>query len=272
MNLPTTGNTEALPILDELPPTQVIDEGIDDEGGLKFCSNWLLKGPQGTWWKPDDNFIVALALTEACCKFGKGKVYWVPMAYGYAPEFNVVDTAFLFAHSQAPKLLYEPCRWGEDEKSDWENMSHSDRLAHCNGWIGLIPGLMPVMPIELTYNTVERANIRFKARNNEEAGATANLIIAPKAYLGWSNQLKEGAQLVGATSSSLVSPQWWEGDSDHLESNHRRKDSLDVVRGLWDMYFEEEASSNNFVKEIFAYMKDFPRQWESLGGRPETLF
>lgn len=66
------GGAASLPSLDELDPTKTIDEGVDMAGRLQFRPLLTIGGGVKTW--AEGYHVVALALTEACCHFGVGKV------------------------------------------------------------------------------------------------------------------------------------------------------------------------------------------------------
>lgn len=66
------GGAASLPSLDELDPTETIDQGVDVAGGLQFRPLLTIDGPVKTW--AEFYHVVALALTEACCQLEVGKV------------------------------------------------------------------------------------------------------------------------------------------------------------------------------------------------------
>ena len=96
--------------------------------------------------------------------------------------------------------------------------------------------------------------------------------IVPKAYLGWSTQLREKAQL--QMNTKLKAPedhQHYRCDVAHFEANHRRLSTTDVVQGLWDMYGSGEPRSVCFFHEILAAKSYFWVEWVKAGGGREPL-
>lgn len=65
-----------LPILSELPPSDEIYQGVDDNGWLLLRSN-LVYNQRAYVYAVKERLLVALALTEVCCEMGKGKVRMV---------------------------------------------------------------------------------------------------------------------------------------------------------------------------------------------------
>ena len=63
-----------LPSLDDLDLHEPIDQGVDKAGGLQFYPHISTRLTLSSRDCVSDAQIVALALTEACCKLGTGKV------------------------------------------------------------------------------------------------------------------------------------------------------------------------------------------------------
>ena len=59
--------------LSELAPSDKIYEGVNDKGWLLLRSN-LVYNQKAYVHAVTERLLVALALTEVCCKTGKGKV------------------------------------------------------------------------------------------------------------------------------------------------------------------------------------------------------
>jgi len=66
------GGAASLPTLDELDPTETIDQGVDVAGGFQARPLLSIDDPVKTYTQ--EYHIVAPALTEACCQLGIGKV------------------------------------------------------------------------------------------------------------------------------------------------------------------------------------------------------
>ena len=60
-------------MLSELPPSDKIYQGVNDNGWLLLRSN-LVYNQKAYVYAVTERLLVALALTEVCCKMGKGKV------------------------------------------------------------------------------------------------------------------------------------------------------------------------------------------------------
>ncbi|KAL8671052.1 MAG: hypothetical protein Q9168_004445 [Polycauliona sp. 1 TL-2023] len=260
-------------LLHELDPSVSMDQGLDSIGGLKYRANIFINNKATSENTPlEDRQLVALALTEACCKIGSGKVFWV--ALPQKPDLselhwdasNQLAYEATFAYEQAPKLVYQLYNWGDIDKSYWLGLKHSDRLAFLQlfGADINLTGI-PLLPIELSYDALERTVTVFNGLNDEETGPKATLIIAPKAYLGWSRQLKQGAELVVEDYTTTL----WNCDLQHLET-YRRKTSIDVVNGLFEMMVREnEPRAVCFLKDIVEYMRELHVKMTKLGSKVE---
>ena len=71
-------NLQGLISLDTLSPSDKIYQGVNDDGGLVLRSGLVYQEKESIY-TVTERHLVALALTEICCKLGKGKV----TAYSY---------------------------------------------------------------------------------------------------------------------------------------------------------------------------------------------
>lgn len=125
---------------------------MKNNGGLRFRPSVMYNqaGGDSSYTRLGGIQLVALALPEACCHFGIGKVRlprmcWMDRTdpvllkvyFFPKPEMiNIGDSTMpdyaKFAYLSFPELIYIPHHWAAVEKSDWlvmRHLGHSPTLA-----------------------------------------------------------------------------------------------------------------------------------------------
>ena len=131
----------------DLDPQESIDEGLDQEGGLQFRANLeQFVGQTAHGRTPiEDAQLVAMSLTESCCKLGIGKVShpYAPIQLTFTDELGILvpipmnmrrkwpkdkfqnmPPKAVYSYKQLPELIYVPFHWSTTDKSDWLAMNH----------------------------------------------------------------------------------------------------------------------------------------------------
>lgn len=139
------------------PREQDIYQGADGNGGFKFAANLTHRNAKyqriiDKDYPLKERYLAALMLTEACSDIRRGKVcnilgyysmqllierpqvYYVPMKIELginSPRISNEDraTATRIYH-RVPKLVYEPCEWGDEDVQTWKDMNHGGMLLY----------------------------------------------------------------------------------------------------------------------------------------------
>ncbi|KAL8835993.1 MAG: hypothetical protein Q9176_006562 [Flavoplaca citrina] len=161
-------------------------QGIGEDGSFHFLTNMVISKPQA---RITERYLMAVALTEICYKYGMGMVLYFPMpsmpAKPRLPETaGLIWDACLQAYGRLPALVYVPYVWGPVDKRAWELQSgkgtsvpystrRSDRLISLNARTGSIMRKDIVMPVDLTFSLeipVTHLEAFHTAFPNEQAG------------------------------------------------------------------------------------------------------
>ncbi|KAI4264632.1 MAG: hypothetical protein L6R42_000272 [Xanthoria sp. 1 TBL-2021] len=255
------------------PREQDIYQGADGNGGFKFAANLTHRNAKyqriiDKDYPLKERYLAALMLTEACSDIRRGKVYYVPMKIELginSPRISNEDraTATRIYH-RVPKLVYEPCEWGDEDVQTWKDMNHGVRLALLNSRAGWVKRSDLVLPIDLVWEDEEKRTTRLNAyleRSHLEpqphpAGAT--LAITPKAYLGWHNELSKNA-----TDRGFVKSGWEDSAGAFLTADDKTLEGFkmdnakEVVQKLRGMYFEGRPRSVIRFQEAIDGIIDF---------------
>ena len=116
---------------------------------------------------------------------------------------------------------------------------------------------------------LKQKTVRLNGYCTEETGCMANLLIVPKAYLGWCTDLQDGAcyEISGASleKSYNGAGAWWKADIKTLKK-HQQPDAKAVVQRLEEMYFEGKSRSGSRFGDILKAAINFHRKWVQSGG------
>ncbi|KAL8782351.1 MAG: hypothetical protein Q9213_005472 [Squamulea squamosa] len=181
--------------LNNIAKDEPIYQGTDAKGQLLFRPHLKIWSSAEVIDLPKRG-LIALGLTEVCCRKGKGKVFFLSM-----PEH--------IARKQ------------------------EDRLQALNARAGGLMPEDPVMPVEMKYEPVERVTFKIQGLISENAGSKAILAIMPKAYIGWYPELQRGTAAAWGKTEILGAV--YTVDHMALENIHV-PDAEHVVDKLWEMY------------------------------------
>ncbi|KAL8707765.1 MAG: hypothetical protein Q9225_007710 [Loekoesia sp. 1 TL-2023] len=185
-------------LIGKVPPTENVYQGTDKDKRLLFRQNIYDEVVTKVTGYLTGSPLVALGLTEVCCRIGKGKVLWMDVGSNVpklaketaAPEL-VAKT--VRAHSRMPDLLYIPYIWGARDQAHWAAMEHNNRLQTLNARAGALMLTDVVMP----------EMFQFDAYSDEHSGCKALLAIVPKAFIGWCWQFHEKAIALHTSGGSI---------------------------------------------------------------------
>ncbi|KAL8870704.1 MAG: hypothetical protein Q9174_003312 [Haloplaca sp. 1 TL-2023] len=199
--------------------TENIYQGTDDAGRMCFRQNTRITTDLQGSWTPGIA-LVAMGLTEACCRIGTGKVYYVPTAKRYSKDPGTSGskthdpTQRVWGFYRMPKLLYIPYHWSKEDKDSWLGMSH---------YMG---------------NSQEQWFIN--ANVNDTSGPKVLLAIVPKTFLGWHTQMRQTASAAGKFQGgglAMDDPRGsWHITDDTAMAEHRCENAEAVIEELCRMY------------------------------------
>ncbi|KAK5061415.1 hypothetical protein LTR84_007957 [Exophiala bonariae] len=200
---------------------------------------WDFRGKGGS--SPiSDSSRMALALTEACCAQGSGKVFLVH-PHRAAPLRN--EKALIEARvalSRVPSLFYIHTTWSDGERLRWNSMKPIDRLAALTSRYGMVPQHMSVLPLD-----VELASdvSQVPTLNGLKTGSVT-ILLTSAAYIGPTLAMRRECGEVNAGSLSFQCLSGWASFDQWRQTNGL----AGVVRRLEDLYHDVNSKLCFFVE------------------------
>ncbi|KAL8730678.1 MAG: hypothetical protein Q9166_003870 [cf. Caloplaca sp. 2 TL-2023] len=257
-----------------------IYQGTDGQGSLLFRQNLKdghLKLPL--------RCLIALGLTEVCCREGKGKVLFVSMherifrkrASGRnGRQMVAASEGGMWALHRLPKLVYAPFIWGYEDKAMWNSMNHRDRLLLLNARGGNLMQKDLVMPVELLYDPIERERFYPNGLIDKYSGSKAMLAIVPQAFLGWYKELQPDELITYGVEE--IEGGYYVADHAAL-AKHQLDNAEQVIAKLWSMYFSLKPRSvvkyqriQEGVSELFKHIVYGGLEYHDEKPRPKGAY
>ncbi|KAL8680693.1 MAG: hypothetical protein Q9186_003133 [Xanthomendoza sp. 1 TL-2023] len=261
-------------------------QGIEKDGSFKLLSNIALVRPPNAYIT--ERYLVAIALTEVCRKYGRGKVtkartllymsetdhspieiLYLPMPLPTKPSESAqnVDQEIwdvcLQVHGRLPALVYVPHDWTPVEKRIWDSWEAKDRLISLNARAGPIMRKDIVLPLDLIFTLHTPGGLMLNDFGGASGGCKAVLAVLPKVYLGWHSAIRPQGQ---ETSD------WYAIGEERLQS-HQCTSARQVIDKLWDMFFECQAGSLVQLGSILGIVAEWQRanvDWKATRAKDRT--
>ncbi|KIY01370.1 uncharacterized protein Z520_02922 [Fonsecaea multimorphosa CBS 102226] len=128
-----------------------------------------------------DSSRMALALTDACCELGYGKVFPTPLICGASSVLSSVD-----------------------EQSRWTNTKPFDRLKNLTARYGAIPKTMSVLPID-----IELFGAAEAPRLNGLKTGTVTVMMLPVPYVGLTKEMRKACEPLDEDTLEYRASEGW---------------------------------------------------------------
>lgn len=152
-----------------------------------------------------------------------------------------------------------------------------DRCALLNARSGSIAGKQLVMPIDLTYDEIARVSPKISYRAcktkalqhtihlrgfvDEDSGCKAVLVIVPKVYLGWYNEIRANyiAFNVGGKGVDVDAKKAWIATRESFLRDYQISSVEDIISKLDAMYFAEKPRSLLKLQSVLEGLTELER-------------
>ncbi|MDI1490062.1 MAG: hypothetical protein OHK93_001261 [Ramalina farinacea] len=214
----------------------------------------------------DDSQRLALALTEACCKIGRGKIFYLPgrrtpndPPMGPGPSEG--DEAKIYY--RLPQLLYLPFIWDPAASKRWLDIDHeeqtdiaaSGRLCLLNARSGGLNLNAVVMPIDVSWSQPSQDAVYVNAYTEPQF---VMMFVTPRIFLGQGFQIRDVCPPyaehwgdVGGNARWAVTFKVTEED---LE-DYRVQDVETLARRLFDLFFQADKKPVVLFKHCYEAIK-----------------